>query len=81
MRTRRSAWPHLAFALFCLSAFVALTWPVYPALGNRIEPRLLGLPYSLAWIVGWIVASLVALVAYERFVSRRSEHGSGADGS
>ena len=80
MRSRRPAWPHVAFALFCLCALAALTWPVYPRLSNRIEPRLLGLPFSLAWIVGWIVASLVALVLYERFVSRRSEHGSEADG-
>jgi hypothetical protein len=79
MRSRRPAWPHVAFALFCLSAFAALTWPVYPALGNRIEPRILGLPFSLAWIVGWIVASLVALVTYERYVSRRSEQASGPD--
>lgn len=80
MRSRRPAWPHVAFALFCLSAFVALTWPLYPALGNRIEPRVLGLPFSLAWIVGWTVASLLALVLYEWGVSRRSESSSEPDG-
>jgi len=80
MRSRRPAWPHVAFALFCACAFVALTWPVYPRLGNRIEPRVLGLPFSLAWIVGWTVASLIALVLYERGVSRRSEQSSGPDG-
>ena len=33
-------------------------------LGNRIEPYVLGLPFSLAWVVGWVLLSFVALVAY-----------------
>lgn len=73
VRTRGPVWPHVAFAVFCACAFLSLCWPVYPALGNRLAPRILGLPFSLAWIVGWIVASLIALVAYEWGVWRRAE--------
>jgi hypothetical protein len=25
------------------------------AFANRLEPRILGLPFVLAWIVGWVV--------------------------
>jgi len=32
--------------------FAALTIAV--PLVNRIEPRILGLPFVLAWIVGWV---------------------------
>lgn len=55
-----------AFGAFCLAALAALTWPGYAWLGNRIEPRLLGLPFSLFWIVAWIAASFAALCALER---------------
>ena len=65
MQPARKRLPDILFATFCGSALLALTWPGYALLGNRIEPRILGLPFSLAWIIGWIVASFVALVAYE----------------
>ena len=73
MRHRRSLWPHVAFAVFCACALSGLTWPVYAALGNKLKPRVLGLPFSLAWIVAWIVASFLALVAYEWGVNRPAE--------
>jgi predicted PurR-regulated permease PerM len=76
MRSRRPLWPHVAFAVFCACALSALIWPIYPALGNKIEPRVLGLPFSLAWIVAWIVASFLALVAYEWGVRRPAERDS-----
>ncbi len=32
---------------------------------NRIEPRILGLPFLLFWIVGWILLTpLILLAAY-----------------
>ena len=50
-----------ALTLTCL---LALTWPGYDWFGNRIEPYVLGLPFSLAWVVGWVGLSFAALVAY-----------------
>ena len=73
---RKPLWAHVAFAVFCACALSALTWPVYPALGNRLEPRILGLPFSLAWIIFWIGASFLALVAYEWGVQRLAERSS-----
>ncbi len=26
-----------------------------PWIANRVEPRILGMPFLLAWIVGWVV--------------------------
>lgn len=45
--TRATRLSLLYFAL----ATAALVWPIYPWLGNRIEPRVLGLPWSLAWVL------------------------------
>ncbi len=63
-------WLHVAFGAYCVAAFAALTWPVYPALGNRVRPLICGLPFSLAWIVGWIVATFVVLIAYDWAANR-----------
>jgi TRAP-type C4-dicarboxylate transport system permease small subunit len=55
----------LAIAYFCL-ATALLIWPLYPWLANRIEPRLFGLPWSLAWILGVIVANFLVLALLYR---------------
>ncbi len=62
---RRRAWLDLAFVLYCATALCALTWPAYAWAGARIEPRILGLPFSMAWVVAWIVLTFAALVLYE----------------
>ena len=61
---RRPRLRDFLFGLYALVCVSALIWPGYAWLGNRIEPYVLGLPFSLAWIVGWVLLSLVALVVY-----------------
>ena len=52
-----------AVAFFLLFA-VAVTWPgMLP--GNRIFPLVLGLPFSMVWIAGWVVLSFLVLVALD----------------
>lgn len=38
---------------------------------NRIEPRVLGLPFLLFWIVLWVVLTPLALWAFARLEGRR----------
>jgi hypothetical protein len=38
-----------------------LVWPLYPWLGDRIEPRVLGLPWSLAYVLAVIAANTAVL--------------------
>jgi hypothetical protein len=52
------------FALYVVVCALALTWPVYDLLGNRVEPLVLGLPFTLAWNVGWVLATFVVLALY-----------------
>ena len=55
---------HGLFALYTLLCLAAMTWPLYDWFGNGIEPTVLGVPYSLAWVVGWVLATFVALILY-----------------
>ena len=49
-----------AVVWFVLSA-VALIAPVYTTLGNRIEPRVLGLPFSLVYVLIVVAANTLVL--------------------
>ncbi len=55
----------LVFLAVTLIAGLALIWPVYPFAGS-IRPYVLGLPFSFAWVVGWLVVMFVALVLFYR---------------
>ena len=55
----------LAFVSVVLVAGLALLWPVYPLVPS-IEPYVLGLPFSFAWVVGWLVVVFGALVLLYR---------------
>lgn len=55
---------NLLFALYVVCCAGAVTWPGYDWFGNRIEPYVLGLPFSLAWIVGWVFLTFLVLVVY-----------------
>jgi hypothetical protein len=41
---------HHLLALVPTVALVGAPW-----IANRVEPRILGMPFLLAWIVGWVV--------------------------
>ena len=51
-------------------ATVALIWPVH-AIAARMEPMLLGLPFSLAWLVIWLAIQCAALAAHFLTEDRR----------
>lgn len=66
MSSARSRWATRLSLLYFVVATALLVWPIYPWLGNRIEPRLLGLPLSLTWVLGVIAANFVVLVLLYR---------------
>ena len=49
-------------ALWFVVSTLLLIAPVYSELGNRIEPRVAGLPWSLVWVLGVISLNFGALV-------------------
>jgi hypothetical protein len=52
--------------LYFVIATAALVWPIYPWLGNRIEPRVMGLPFSLVWILVIITSNFCVLALLYR---------------
>jgi hypothetical protein len=58
-------------AVFFLIYLVAVSYPgILPF--NRIEPLVLGLPFSFVWMILWVVLGWVALLLRYR-ADRRSE--------
>ncbi len=49
--------------VYFVVATLALVWPLYGWLGNSIEPRVFGLPWSLVYVLLVIVANTLVLAA------------------
>lgn len=54
-------WVTRGSVLYFALATVCLVWPIYPRFGNSIEPRVLGLPWSLVWVLIVIGCNTVVL--------------------
>lgn len=54
---------------YFLSMLVFTTWPGAVPFA-RIRPLVLGLPFSFAWVAGWILGSVFVLVALDRVEKR-----------
>ena len=53
----------LALAVYCLICLLAVTEPGYARFGNA--PRLvIGIPFSLAWVIGWVLLTFVVLTLF-----------------
>lgn len=61
MRNGRAPRRHKVLLGVVLLALLASIWPGYLP-GARIEPYVLGLPFSLVWLVGAILAVFIALL-------------------
>lgn len=53
---------------------VFVTWPGLVAF-SRVEPLILGLPFSMAWIAAWIAGSVIVLTVVDRVETRYREAG------
>lgn len=62
-----------AVLAYFLAVVAALMWPVYE-LAAGIEPRLLGVPFSLAYLVILLVGSFVVLLGLYLWEGRRYGH-------
>ena len=49
------------FVRFALAAIPVAALTVGVPFVNHVEPRILGLPFVLAWIMGWVVLTPVFL--------------------
>jgi hypothetical protein len=66
----RRRWPHVLLALHCALVLLCVAGPGYAWWGSSARPFVLGLPWSFAWILIWLAATFVAVLAYWRWVER-----------
>ena len=52
------------FGLYVVLCLLAMTGPGYSRFGNSVEPYVFGLPFSLIWVVLWVILTFCALLAY-----------------
>ena len=55
---------HLLFGIYCLCCLMAMTWPGYKWAAHSDRLSLFGLPFSLVWVIGWVLATFVVLNLY-----------------
>ena len=63
-------------ATYLVLALISVTWPGLVPFA-RIEPLVFGLPFSMAWIAGWVAGCVVVLFLLDR-VERRYRDGGDA---
>lgn len=70
--TLRKRRVYQAATIFFVVVFFAMMWPIY-SLFSRIEPRIFGLPFSLAYLIGLLLATFFVLLALYRWERRSKE--------
>ena len=53
--------------IYCTSLVIPLLLLIFPlfSLGNRSTPFIIGLPFSVFWVIAWIIVTfLIVLVMY-----------------
>ena len=54
--------------IYCISLVIPLLLLIFPmfSIGNRSTPFILGLPFSIFWVISWIIVTfLIVLVMYQ----------------
>ena len=54
---------------YLVLAMVFVTWPGFLPFA-RIEPLILGLPFAMAWIAGWVAGVVLVLYLLDRVEKR-----------
>jgi hypothetical protein len=68
----RVRWVRTGAILFFILFVLGVTWPgMIPA--NRIFPLVLGLPFSMVWIAGWVLVSFFVFLFLDRVEGRNRE--------
>lgn len=63
---------YIGHLIYFIAILLGTVWPIY-LIGNRVEPYVLGIPFSMFWIVLVLIASLGGLVHLYMFERRREE--------
>jgi len=67
--------PSLGALLLALIPFAAMCFSV--SLWDRVEPMVLGIPFNLFWLIGWIVVTTLCMWAAYRLEAARDKRNGG----
>ena len=62
------------FILFSILILVLLIFPIYE-IGNKIDPVILGLPFSLFWIIACIIFQFIGILLFLFFDKDKKRSG------
>ena len=51
------------FIIFLVGIALVMIFPIF-GLANRVEPRVLGMPFSMFWVIFWIGVEFFGLIAF-----------------
>lgn len=63
---------YIGYLIYFIVLVLCTVWPIY-LIGNRVEPYVLGMPFSMFWIVLVLGASLAGLFHLYRFERKREK--------
>ena len=63
--------PSLGALLLALIPFAAMCFSV--SLWDRVEPMVLGIPFNIFWLIGWIVVTTLCMWAAYRLEAARDK--------
>lgn len=63
---RKRKTPEKAFAIFAIVILLVMIFPIY-GLANAALPIVMGLPFSMFWVVFWIIVEFVGLIVFVRY--------------
>lgn len=68
--------PSLGALLLALIPFAAMCFSV--SLWDRVEPMVLGIPFNMFWLIGWIVVTTLCMWAAYRLEAARDKRDGGS---
>lgn len=71
---RRLTAVRAAYAVFAVAIILVMIFPIY-SLGNAIEPRVRGMPFSMVWVIFWILVEMAGLVVFHLIDERLKTGG------
>jgi hypothetical protein len=77
-RKRSGRLVHRLVVAWFVLVFLAMIWPLYVPMA-RVRPLVLGVPFSLAWIAGLLIASFFVLLGYHLHQGRARRRGGEGD--
>tara|TARA_B100000029_G_C16961192_1_gene736290 strand:+ start:133 stop:339 length:207 start_codon:yes stop_codon:yes gene_type:complete len=59
---------NIPFVVFTCVILAMLIFPFF-SIGNRVEPFIFGMPFSMIWVLFWIIIEFIGLVIFLRLDS------------